>query len=62
VKLYKKVIRMLLLILVIILATAGLGLPFINYREKYMNNETKIELLEKRDDEEEEEIGVKENT
>jgi hypothetical protein len=54
VKLYKKVIRMLLLILVIILATAGLGLPFINYREKYMNNETKIELLEKRDDDGEE--------
>jgi hypothetical protein len=62
-KTYKKVFRMLFLILVIALALAGLGLPFINYREKYMDNEIRIELLEKRDDDLDDQVmDVKEKT
>jgi hypothetical protein len=52
---FKKGLRLLLLILCLILAAFGIGITgnFLNNnRERYMNNETKTERADKRDEEE----------
>jgi hypothetical protein len=54
---FKKVVRLLILIFLILLALSGVGaIPMVNTREKYMNNEIKIEQVDKRDDEIEDEV------
>lgn len=52
----KKVVRILCLTMLLILAAFGVGITgaFLpNTREKFMNNETKIELVEKKNEDEE---------
>lgn len=52
----KKVLRMTFLVIMIILALSGIGIiGQFNNREKYMDNEIKIEQVDKRDEEEEDE-------
>ncbi len=57
----KRILRLILLIFFMILASVGMALPFnFNSRDKYMNNETKIELVERKDEDEEDLKDVEE--
>ena len=58
--LLKKIGRILILSIFIILASFGMGLFGINYRERYLHKETRIELSDKRDEERESEDDAKE--
>ncbi len=50
----KKIIRLLGLVLLILLALSGIGaIPVISTREKYLDNEIKIEQVDKEEDESE---------
>lgn len=51
----KKVGRVLIITLFIVCAAFGMGIFGINYRERFMNKENRIELVENKDDEDDEE-------
>ncbi len=56
----KMVLRLIVMVLLLFLAAFGIGLTgnFLNNnRERYMNNEIRSEIVEKRDDEEDEEMS-----
>jgi hypothetical protein len=52
---FKKILRIVVLTIFIILAAAGAGLVGMipNYRERFMNNEIKIEMVDKKRGEDE---------
>ena len=47
----KKLGRILIISLFIILASFGLGVFGVNFRESFINKETRIEMVEKKNDE-----------
>ena len=62
-QLLKKLGRILIISLFIILASFGIGVFGVNFRESFINKETRIELVEKKNDEdigEDEQDGIKE--
>jgi hypothetical protein len=54
-QLLKKIGRILIISVFIILASFGIGLFGVNFRESFMNKETRIELVDKKDDDDESE-------
>jgi hypothetical protein len=50
-QLLKRIGRMLILTIFIILASFGLGMFGLNFRERFLNKETQIELVEKKNEE-----------
>ena len=50
-QLLKKLGRILIISLFIILASFGIGVFGVNFRESFINKETRIELVEKKNDE-----------
>ena len=50
-KFLKKLLRTIVLVLFIVLASIGLGLFNLNPRSPYMHKENNIELVEKKEDE-----------
>ncbi len=50
-QLLKKIGRILILTMFIVLASFGLGILGLNFRERFLNKEIQIELVEKRNDE-----------
>jgi len=50
-QLLKKLGRILIISLFIILASFGIGIFGVNFRESFINKETRIELVEKKNDE-----------
>jgi hypothetical protein len=52
---FKKLGRILIISIFIILAAFGIGIFGVNHRESFMNKETRIEMVEKKDDEDENE-------
>jgi hypothetical protein len=55
--LLKKIGRFLIISMFVILASFGLGFTGVNHRELFQNNENRIEMLDKRDEEDEDEAG-----
>jgi hypothetical protein len=49
-KIFKQIIRIIFLTLIILLASTGMIGIFPNYRNRYLHNETKTELVEKKKD------------
>jgi len=47
----KKLGRILIISIFIILASFGIGIFGVNFRESFINKETRIELVEKKNDE-----------
>ena len=59
----KKLGRILIISIFIILASFGIGIFGVNFRESFINKETRIELVEKKNDEdvgEDEQAEIKE--
>ena len=54
-QLLKKIGRILIISVFIILASFGIGLFGVNFRESFMNKETRIEMVDKKDDDDESE-------
>jgi hypothetical protein len=52
-QLLKKIGRILIISVFIILASFGIGLFGVNFRETFMNKETRIELVDKKEDDDE---------
>jgi len=52
-QLLKKIGRILIISVFIILASFGIGLFGVNFREAFMNKETRIELVDKKEDDDE---------
>ena len=50
-QLLKKLGRILIISLFIILASFGIGVFGVNFRESFINKETRIELVQKKNDE-----------
>jgi hypothetical protein len=50
-RLLKKLGRILIISIFIILASFGIGLFGVNFRESFINKETRIEMVEKKNDE-----------
>ena len=50
-QLLKKLGRILIISIFIILASFGIGIFGVNFRESFINKETSIELVEKKNDE-----------
>ena len=50
-QLLKKLGRILIISLFIILASFGIGIFGVNFRESFINKETRIELVQKKNDE-----------
>ena len=50
-QLLKKLGRILIISIFIILASFGIGIFGVNFRESFIHNETRIELVEKKNDE-----------
>ena len=50
-QLLKKLGRILIISLFIILASFGIGVFGVNFRESFINKETRIEMVEKKNDE-----------
>jgi len=50
-QLLKKLGRILIISIFIILASFGIGIFGVNFRESFINKETRIELVEKKNDE-----------
>ena len=50
-RLLKKLGRILIISLFIILASFGIGVFGVNFRESFINKETRIELVQKKNDE-----------
>lgn len=48
---FKKIVRLVFLVLLILLACIGAGFVLPNNRGRFMDNEVKIELVEEKDDE-----------
>ena len=62
-QLLKKLGRILIISIFIILASFGIGIFGVNFRESFINKETRIELVEKKNDEdvgEDEQAEIKE--
>lgn len=57
---WKKFLRILRLIVLILLVSCGLGVPVFNTRETYKDREVKIEMSESRKDEDESETEMDE--
>lgn len=55
----KKLLRILFLTFLVLLAASGIGMGsiFPNHREKYQNNEVRIELAEKKENDEDGDVG-----
>jgi len=51
----KKIGRILIISVFIILASFGIGLFGVNFRESFMNKETRIEMVDKKEDDDESE-------
>jgi hypothetical protein len=51
-QLLKKLGRILIISLFIILASFGIGVFGVNFRQSFINKETRIEMVEKKNDEE----------
>jgi hypothetical protein len=50
-QLLKKIGRILIISIFIILASFGIGIFGVNFRESFINKETRIEMVEKKNDE-----------
>ena len=50
-QLLKKLGRILIISIFIILASFGIGIFGVNFRESFINKETRIEMVEKKNDE-----------
>jgi hypothetical protein len=50
-QLLKKLGRILIISIFIVLASFGIGVFGVNFRESFMNKETRIEMVEKKNDE-----------
>jgi hypothetical protein len=50
---YKEIGRILILSLFIILASFGMGMFGVNYRERFMHKTTQIELIERKEEDDE---------
>jgi hypothetical protein len=50
-QLLKKLGRILIISIFIILASFGIGIFGVNFRESFVNKETRIEMVEKKNDE-----------
>ena len=50
-QLLKKLGRILIISIFIILASFGIGVFGVNFRESFMNKETRIEMVDKKNDE-----------
>ncbi|HYI76360.1 MAG TPA: hypothetical protein VEW65_01990 [Chryseolinea sp.] len=59
-QLLKKIGRTLIISIFIILASFGIGLFGVNFRESFMNKETRIEMVDKKEDDDESETGQNE--
>ena len=53
---FKKIVRLVCLVLLILLACMGAGFVLPNNRGRFMDNEIKIELVEEKDETDETEI------
>ena len=59
-KTFKKILRLIVLSSLILLSSFGMISIFPNYRDRYMDNEIKIELVEKeKEDESESDFEIK---
>ena len=56
-QLLKKSGRILIISIFIILASFGIGIFGVNFRESFINKETRIEMVEKKNDEDKDEDG-----
>ena len=54
-QLLKKLGRILIISIFIILASFGIGIFGVNFRESFINKETRIEMVEKKNDEDKDE-------
>jgi hypothetical protein len=52
----KKLGRILIISIFIILASFGIGVFGVNFRESFINKETRIEMVEKKNEDEQDEI------
>ena len=52
-QLLKKIGRILIISIFIILASFGIGLFGVNFRESFMNKETRIEMVDRKEDDDE---------
>jgi len=52
-QLLKKIGRILIISVFIILASFGIGLFGVNFRESFMNKETRIEMVDEKEDDDE---------
>jgi hypothetical protein len=59
-KIFKKAARIFILSFFIILASFGMGMFGLSFRERFLNKETRIELVEKKKEERQEESEINE--
>jgi hypothetical protein len=59
-KILKKSVRIFVLSVVIIMASFGMGMFGLSFRERFLNSETRVELVQKKKEDEREHGEIKE--